>query len=132
MAKQINAALFVINVLAAFNDKENPGKEFKPGDSLTTDDIARVNNIVRLGLGAIKTVEVAANEDGKDKGDKKPAVVSVLGTEYDLAKVKEALKAIGVSVAANAGPDNVAKKIAELTDEQATNLSAKLSESETE
>lgn len=113
-----------------FNDKENPGKVIKPGETLTTDDLARVNNIVRQGLGEIKSVEAVDENAKQNPGNAGNAgnAVSVLGTEYDLAKVKEALNAIGVKVAANAGLANVQKKVTELTDEQANALTAKLSE----
>lgn len=129
MAKNL-ALIFAITVLVAFEDKENPGKILNPGDTLKTGDLQRVNDIVRRGYGEIQAVEQpesAANVTQQEAKPKTP-VVSVLGTEYDLAKVKEALKAIDVRVAANAGAENVAKKITELTDEQVQNLSAKLSE----
>lgn len=121
MAK--NIILFTIAVIAVFLDKENPGKKLNPGDTLTTADLDRVNNLVHKGFGVIKSVDVAANQD-----DNPPKAVSVLGTEYDLAKVKEALNAIGIETAKNLGVDAVAKKVTELTDEQANALSAKLSE----
>lgn len=120
--------IFTLLVLALFNDKENPGKVIKPGETLTTDDLARVNNIVRQGLGEIKSVEAVDENAKQNPGN----AVSVLGTEYDLAKVKEALNAIGVKVAANAGLANVQKKVTDLTDEQANALTAKLSEPEAE
>lgn len=126
--------IFTLLVLALFNDKENPGKVIKPGETLTTDDLARVNNIVRQGLGEIKSVEAVDENAKQNPGNAGNAgnAVSVLGTEYDLAKVKEALNAIGVKVAANAGLANVQKKVTDLTDEQANALTAKLSEPEAE
>ena len=125
--------IFTILVLAMFNDKENPGKVLKPGETLITDDLERVNKIVRLGLGEIKGVEAVDGETAKKEGGKNSDnLVSVLDSKYDLAKVKVALKEIGVNVAANAGLANVQKKVTELTDEQANALSAKLSEPEAE
>ena len=121
MAQKIKF-LFTIAVLAAFLDKDNPGKKYNPGETLVTDDLARVNNLVRKGFGEIKAVEAENQEETA------PKVVSVLGNEYDLAKVKEALNAIGIETAKNAGVDAVQKKVTELTDEQANALSAKLSE----
>lgn len=120
MAK--NIILFTIAVIAQFLDKDNPGKKFVPGDTLETADVDRVNNIVRKGFGVIKSVAAKAEEAPA------PKAVSVLGTEYDLAKVKEALKAIGVNVAANAGLDKVQQAVTDLTDEQVNALSEKLSE----
>ena len=55
--------IFTILVLAMFNDKDNPGKVLKPGETLITDDLARVNNIVRQGLGEIKGVEDISYEE---------------------------------------------------------------------
>ena len=125
--------IFTILVLAMFNDKDNPGKVLKPGETLITDDLARVNNIVRQGLGEIKGVEAVDGETAKKEGgNNSDNLVSVLDSKYDLAKVKVALKEIGVNVAANAGLANVQKKVTELTDEQANALSAKLSEPEAE
>ena len=125
--------IFTILVLAMFNDKDNPGKVLKPGETLITDDLARVNNIVRQGLGEIKGVEAVDGETAKKEGgNNSDNLVSVLDSKYDLAKVKVALNAIGVKVAANAGLANVQKKVTELTDEQANALSAKLSEPEAE
>ena len=147
--------MFVIAVLSAFRDKENPDRVFGPGDSLETGDLKRVNDIVGRGLGFLSNVKVveapapaAPAEEAKEAPEKEqeqpaaeapaaPAeeakeedvkVVSVLGTEYELAKVKEGLNAIGVKTAANAGVEAVAKKVVELTDEQANALVEKLSE----
>lgn len=124
--------IFTILVLAMFNDKENPGKVIKPGETLVTDDLERVNKIVRMGLGEIKGVKAVDGETAKNEGGTGDNQVSVLDSKYDLAKVKVALNAIGVKVAANAGLANVQKKVTELTDEQASTLSAKLSEPEAE
>ena len=153
--KQKLQFLFVIAVLSAFRDKENPDRVFGPGDSLETGDLKRVNDIVGRGLGFLSNVKVveapapaAPAEEAKEAPEKEqeqpaaeapaaPAeeakeedvkVVSVLGTEYELAKVKEGLNAIGVKTAANAGVEAVAKKVVELTDEQANALVEKLSE----
>ena len=176
--KQKIQFLFVIAVLSAFRDKENPDRVFGPGDSLETGDLKRVNDIVGRGLGFLSNVKVveapapaapaeeakeapekeqeqpaaeapaAPAEEAKEAPEKEqeqpaaeapaaPAeeakeedvkVVSVLGTEYELAKVKEGLNAIGVKTAANAGVEAVAKKVVELTDEQANALVEKLSE----
>ena len=153
--KQKLQFLFVIAVLSAFRDKENPDRVFGPGDSLETGDLKRVNDIVGRGLGFLSNVKVveapapaAPAEEAKEAPEKEqeqpaaeapaaPAeeakeedvkVVSVLGTEYELAKVKDGLNAIGVKTAANAGVEAVAKKVVELTDEQANALVEKLSE----
>lgn len=122
---KVTKMMFVLLVLGTFMDKENPGKKLIPGDTLNTDDLDRVNFIVRNGLGKIVSVKTANDEGEKDSGVK---LVTVSGTEYEQPKVKAALKAIGVEVAANAGADAVESKIAGLTEEQVGALSAKLSE----
>ena len=136
--EHIGKFVFVISVLVAFRDKENPSRLLKPGDSLETEDLRRVNDIVSRGLGVIgafKAVEVES-EDSASQSEEESApgkeeekqVVSVLDSEFELAKVKEGLGVIGVKVAANAGAGAVAKKVASLSEEQAQELFAKLSE----
>ena len=136
--ENIGKFVFVISVLVAFRDKENPSRLLKPGDSLETEELRRVNDIVSRGLGVIgefKAVEVES-EDSASQSEEESApgkeeekqVVSVLDSEFELAKVKEGLGVIGVKVAANAGAGAVAKKVASLSEEQAQELFAKLSE----
>lgn len=132
--------VFVISVLVAFRDKENPSRLLKPGDSLETEDLRRVNDIVSRGLGVIgefKAVEVESEDSASqseeesapgEEEEKQKQVVSVLDSEFELAKVKEGLGVIGVKVAVNAGAGAVAKKVASLSEEQAKELFAKLSE----
>ncbi len=71
------------------------------GELLTTKDEARVQKLVALNFAEVVTV----------------------GSEsYPVAVVKEALNAIGVKTAANAGAKAVSKKVAELSEEQAKGL----------
>jgi hypothetical protein len=140
--EHIGKFVFVISVLVAFRDKENPSRLLKPGDSLETEDLRRVNDIVSRGLGVIgefKAVEVESEDSAsqseeesapgeEEEKQKQKQVVSVLDSEFELAKVKEGLGVIGVKVAANAGAGAVAKKVASLSEEQAKELFAKLSE----
>ncbi len=136
--EHIGKFVFVISVLVAFRDKENPSRLLKPGDSLETEDLRRVNDIVSRGLGVIgefKAVKVES-EDSASQSEEESApgkeeekqIVSVLDSEFELSKVKEGLGVIGVKVAANAGAGAVAKKVASLSEEQAKELFAKLSE----
>lgn len=132
--EHIGKFVFVISVLVAFRDKENPSRLLKPGDSLETEDLRRVNDIVSRGLGVIgefKAVEVESEDSAsrsEEEEEKQKQVVSVLDSEFELAKVKEGLGVIGVKVAANAGAGAVAKKVDSLSEEQAKELFAKLSE----
>ncbi len=57
--------LFSIAVLAQFIDRENPGRILSPGETLVTDDVERVNNIVKSGLGEIVSVDVKEEAAGQ-------------------------------------------------------------------
>ena len=98
-----------------FVDKNDQKVSYKKGDKLNTDDVDRINDLVKRGLCDITSLEVADEKtDNITFGDK----------QYDKATMIAALKQIdGVSVAANAGTDNINSKIAALTDDQKTALS---------
>ena len=71
------------------------------GELLTTNDEVRVKNLLALSFAEVVTV----------------------GSEsYPIAVVKEALNAIGVKTAVNAGLKAVSKKVSELSEEQAQEL----------
>lgn len=131
-----------------------------PGELLTTNDEARVKNLLDLNFAEVVTVdkpeapkeepvkeaveapaeaqneapakeaeaETEAKEDAAEKAAeaKEPEevaeVVTVGSESYPVAVVKEALNAIGVKTAANAGLKAVSKKVSELSEEQAQEL----------
>jgi hypothetical protein len=122
--------LFSIAVLAQFIDRENPGRILSPGETLVTDDVERVNNIVKSGLGEIVSVDVKEEAAGQaaQQAPKDPVakMVAFQGEEYDVETVKKALGEIGAKVAANAGVNGVSNAIAKLTEENQKALSEKL------
>ena len=70
---------------------------------------------------AEEAAEQAAEAEAKEP--KEVAEVVTVGSEsYPVAVVKEALNAIGVKTAANAGLKAVSKKVSELSEEQAQEL----------
>lgn len=68
-----------------------------------------------------EAAEQAAEAETKES-EKVAEVVTVGSESYPVAVVKEALKAIGVKTAANAGVPSVSKKVSELSEEQAQEL----------
>lgn len=101
-----------LKVVKIFKDKEN-STIYKVGDTLNVEDLNRVNDLVSRGLCVITSLDAKAENT---------AVVVFLEKEYDVKVVKDALVAIGVSVAANAGVNSITKKVSELTEEQALAL----------
>ena len=107
-----------LKALKSFRDKTNPEKTYKVGETLGTDDLDRVNDLVSRGICVIVSVgekKQSANADGSD-----------MIKEFEVEAVKTALAAIGVSVAKNAGVTGVTKKLSELTEEQTKALSESL------
>jgi hypothetical protein len=107
-----------LKVLKVFIDKTDNTKSYKVGDSLNVDDLERVNDLVSRGFCVITSIE--------NKG-KSGTTISLFDKEIELSIVKEALKAIGIKVAPNAGETGISKAISELTDEQNKALSEILS-----
>lgn len=103
-----------LKVLAPFKDKNDHETVYQSGDVLSTDEIGRVNDLVRRGLCEIVSVE-------KEEESDKPETVSFRQGEYALEAVKKALGSIGVKTG-NAGVKSVSKKLDELTGEQADSL----------
>lgn len=68
-----------------------------------------------------EAAEKAAETEAKEP-EEAAEVVTVGSESYPVAVVKEALKAIGVKTAANAGLKAVSKKVSELSEEQAQEL----------
>mgnify|MGYP001309362358 CR=1 FL=1 len=109
--------MFKLKVTKPFRDKNNPEKNYKEGETLTTDEISRVNDLVARGMCVISSVEVkTANEDKNPGGE--GSKIMVLEKEFEVEAVKKALDAIGVGIAKNAGVPGVTKKLSELTEEQ--------------
>ncbi len=100
-----------LRVKRAFKDKYDTSKAYKEGDTLHTDELNRVNDLVARGLCVITSVESNLSEK-----------VTFQEKEYDLNVVKNALEAIGKPVAKNAGIKGVTKAIEALSDESVTAL----------
>lgn len=89
------------------------------GETLLTEDLDRVNNLVQRKLCIITSVEAPkANTD--------VAKITFNEKEYDLDVVKEAFASIGITLAKNIGVSGITKKIGELTEEQTQQLSEAL------
>ena len=122
------------------------------GELLTTNDEARLKNLLALNFAEVVTVDnpeapkgepvkgaeeapaEAQNEapakeaaETEEKEPEEAAEVVTVGSEsYPVAVVKKALKAIGIKTAANAGLKAVAQKVSELSEEQAQELAKEL------
>lgn len=131
--------IFVLIVLEAFRSVTDHKTVHSQGDTLETEDVNRVNNLVSRGLAklvSVKTVEEGkdgtgapgdAGNGGKQEGTKTNSDKVVFdGKEYDPQVIKNALIAIGVAVAPNAGVNGLTKKIGEITEEQTAALKEKL------
>lgn len=108
--------MVVLKVIEKFNGKDE-GKILNPGDTITTDDVTRVNTLVAQRLCVITSVEadVATSNASSD-------TVMVNGTAYDVDAVKKALTALNVSVAANAKAKGITSAVEKLSDEQKAEL----------
>lgn len=133
---------FILMVLVTFRSVTDHKTVHSQGDTLETEDVKRVNSLVSRGLAELIEAK-AANEDdvvndagadagdgGKQGGATTPGKVAFDGKEYDPQEVKNALIAIGVPVAPNAGVNGLTKKIGEITDDQKASLAEKLSTKE--
>lgn len=98
-------------VKKAFIDKNDKGKIYKVGETLHTDELNRVNDLVARGICVIKSLE-----------SKQAEKVTSQDNEYDLNVVKDALESINAPVAKNAGVKSVTKAIEALSDESVTAL----------
>lgn len=117
------AYTIILDVLKAFRSVTDNDAVLSEGSTLETTDIKRVNSLVGRGLAQIASIE----EEG-DGG--KADVVPFRGGEHDLQSVKDALTSLGIAFSPNAGVKGIAKKVEELTDEQADALEEKLSVTE--
>ena len=144
--------MYTLKAKTCFYDKEHPGRMLHPGDLLITKDEERVKRLQELNFAEVVTVDQpeapkeepvkeaveapaeAQNEapaeeaaeqaaEAEAKEPEEVAEVVTVGSEsYPVAVVKEALNAIGVKTAANAGLKAVSKKVSELSEEQAQEL----------
>ena len=136
--------VFVLIALEAFRSVTDHKTVHSKGDTLETEDVKRVNSLISRGLAELIEAK-AANEDdvvndaGADAGDggkqkqggtTTPGKVAFDGKEYDPQEIKNALIAIGVPVAPNAGVNGLTKKIGEISEEQKASLVEKLSVTE--
>ena len=122
------------------------------GELLTTNDEARLKNLLALNFAEVVTVDnpeapkgepvkgaeeapaEAQNEapakeaaETEEKEPEEAAEVVTVGSEsYPVAVVKKALNAIGIKTAANAGLKAVSQKVSELSEEQAQELAKEL------
>ena len=126
-----------LTVLVTFRDKTDKTRVLSLGDTLETTDLNRVNDLVSRGFAKISAIvedngkDTDANDNDSDaegKGYQKPGKVSFRDSEYDVQDVKNALIAIGVPVAPNAGVNGLTNKIGEITEDQANALADKLTE----
>lgn len=112
--------MFKLKVTKTFQDKYTK-KVYSPGDTLETEDLNRVNDLVKRNLCEI--TEVSSGES--DKTDK----VTFQDAEYDLSVVKEALVAMNLTTK-NAGVKAVTKALESLNEEQAKALAETLKKEE--
>lgn len=113
-----------LKVLVPFTDKNDRTVRYKEGDTVSFDDIERVNDLVARKVCRLEAFEAekpetaAANE------------IAVGDKSYPLAAVKVALEAIGVTVSKNADVPAVGKAVAGLTDDERAKLAETLTASE--
>ena len=98
-----------LKVLVPFTDKNDRTVRYKEGDTVSFDDIERVNDLIARKICRLEAFEAES---------------------YPLAAVKVALEAIGVTVSKNAGVPAVGKAVAGLTDDERAKLAETLTASE--
>ena len=125
--------IFVLIAIEAFRSVTDHKTVHSKGDTLETEDVNRVNNLVSRGLAKLVSVKIAdAGKGGKQGGtgtvntDK----VAFDSKEYDPQVIKEALISIGIACAPNAGVKSLTGKVEALTEDQKASLAEKLSETE--
>lgn len=121
--------MYTLRAKVNFYDKEHPGRLIHSGELLTTNDEARVKNLLALNFAEVVTVDnpEAPKKEPVKEAEETPAEVVTVGSEsYPVAVVKKALNAIGIKTAANAGLKAVSQKVSELSEEQAQELAKEL------
>lgn len=109
--------MVTLKVLKKFQDKDNKEKIYQVGETLSTSDLDRVNNLVSREICSISAIKEA------NKEEKKPEKISLFDKEFEIGAVKGALAEIGVSINKNAGVQAITNKLGELTEEQNKALS---------
>lgn len=104
-----------LKAVKRFKDK-NSQKRYEVGEAIIVEDLDRINDLVSRGICIITAVETQTDED--------PTKIKLFEKEFEPKEVKEALKTIGVTVAANAKAETVEKKVSELTEEQTEAIKA--------
>ena len=112
--------MFNLKVNKKFQDKCT-NEVCLPGSAFKTDDVSRVNDLVRRGLCDLVGVDASAPSDNE-----KQITVSFQGVDYALNDMKAALVAAGVKVNANAGVKGVSNAIEKLSEDEALRLSESL------
>ena len=84
--------MVTLKVLKKFQDKDNKEKIYQVGETLSTSDLDRVNNLVSRGICSISAIK-EANKEGN-----KPEKISLFDKEFEIGAVKGALAEIGVSI----------------------------------
>ena len=124
--------IFTLIALEFFKDKIT-NEISQPGGTLQTDDLTRVNNLVKRGLCEIVSVDNPVLDEqgaGDNSGNADAKLVEFQGAQYSLDDVKVALKEIGAGVNANAGVKGVSDKLAALSEDQIAQLQEKLTVTE--
>ena len=109
--------MVTLKVLKKFQDKDNKEKIYQVGETLSTSDLDRVNNLASRGICSISAIKEA------NKEEKQPEKISLFDKEFEIGAVKGALAEIGVSINKNAGVQAITNKLGELTEEQNKALS---------
>lgn len=112
--------MFKLKVIRKFQDKYT-NEVCLPGSAFKTDDVSRVNDLVRRGLCDLVGVDASAPSNNE-----KQSTVSFQGVDYALDDMKAALVAAGVKVNANAGVKGVNNAIEKLSEDEALRLSESL------
>lgn len=113
-----------LKVLVPFADKNDRTVRYKEGDTVSFDDIERVNDLIARKICRLEAFE-AEKPEAPAAGE-----IAVGDRSYPLAAVKVALEAIGVTVSKNAGIPAVGKAVAGLTDDERAKLAETLTASE--
>lgn len=74
--------MVTLKVLKKFQDKDNKEKIYQVGETLSTSDLDRVNNLVSRGICSISAIKEA------NKEEKKPEKISLFDKEFEIGAVK--------------------------------------------
>ena len=126
----------ILTALQTFRSTVDHKTVHYKGDTVETVDVKRVNNLVSRGLAERTSIEEVGGSESENNGGtssgaanvpgSKSDKVSFEGAEYAPQTFKEALIAIGVPCAPNAGVKGLTKKAEELTEEQKAALKTEL------